>query len=158
MKNYSTGEDSLPVMTGREVYTTLRTVTIKNGMLLLSKSYQRDGNVVHTLVGIMLIVLQCYLSPIISWRLATQLSVNHLWMIMEHWWKYLTVCFSEWELFQTKADEKFKTYILYSRTSFWKSCHLWDKVEKYRRARLATMSINTPPKRPKNETHPYNMS
>jgi len=45
MKNYSAGEDSLPVTTSREVYTTLCTVTIKTGMLLLSKSYQRDGNV-----------------------------------------------------------------------------------------------------------------
>jgi len=31
-----------------------------------------------------------------------------------------------------------KTHILYSVTFFWKSCHLWDNVEKYCRARQAT--------------------
>jgi len=34
--------------------------------------------------------------------------------------------------------EKVKTRIVYSVNSFWKSCHLWDNVGKYGRARQAT--------------------
>ena len=40
-------------------------------------------------------------------------------------------------MFQTKVVEKIKTHILYSMT-FWKSCRLWDNVEKYGGAREAT--------------------
>jgi hypothetical protein len=38
-------------------------------------------------------------------------------------------------MFHTKVVEKIKTHILCSITCFWKSCHLWDNVEKYGRAR-----------------------
>jgi len=34
--------------------------------------------------------------------------------------------------------EKVKTHILYSVTFFWKSCDLWDNVEKFGTARQAT--------------------
>jgi len=43
--------------------------------------------------------------------------------------------FLEWEMFQTKAVDKIKTNISCSVTFFWKSCHLWDSVEKYCRTR-----------------------
>jgi hypothetical protein len=33
--------------------------------------------------------------------------------------------------FQTKGVEKIKTHILCTITLFWKSCHMWDNVEKY---------------------------
>ena len=47
--------------------------------------------------------------------------------------------FLEWEMFQTEVVEKIKTHILCSSaTFFWKLCHLWDKVERYGRARQAT--------------------
>ena len=39
---------------------------------------------------------------------------------------------------QTKVAENIKTHILCSIILFWKSCHLWDNVEKYYRARQAT--------------------
>jgi len=41
-------------------------------------------------------------------------------------------------MFQTKVVEKIKTHILCSVTFFFKSCHLWDNVEKYCRAGEAT--------------------
>ena len=44
---------------------------------------------------------------------------------------YLTHSFTEWKMFQTKVIEKIRTHILCSMTSFKKSCHLWDSVEKY---------------------------
>jgi len=47
--------------------------------------------------------------------------------------------FLEWEMFQAEVVEKIETHILCSSvTFFWKLCHLWDKIEKYRRARQAT--------------------
>jgi len=42
------------------------------------------------------------------------------------------------QIFQTKLVEKIKTYILCTITVFRKSCPLWDKVEKYGRARQTT--------------------
>ena len=39
--------------------------------------------------------------------------------------------FLEQERFQTKVVEKTKMHILCPKTSFWKSCHLWDKMEKW---------------------------
>ena len=54
-----------------------------------------------------------------------------------HLW-YFAELFLEWEIFETKAIEKIKTHILYSVTYFWKSCHLWDNVEKYGKDRQAT--------------------
>jgi hypothetical protein len=41
-------------------------------------------------------------------------------------------------MLQTKFVEKIKTHILYSITSFLKSCHLCDNVEKCCKARQAT--------------------
>ena len=38
--------------------------------------------------------------------------------------------FLEWEIIQTNIVDKIKTHVLCSVT-FWKSCHLWDNVEKY---------------------------
>jgi hypothetical protein len=55
-----------------------------------------------------------------------------------HLCNYLSDFFLEWEMFWTKVVEELKTYILYSMTFFRKSCHLWDNVEKYGRARQAT--------------------
>jgi hypothetical protein len=47
-----------------------------------------------------------------------------------HLRQYL-VEFLKWEKFQTKVVQKIKTHILCSKTLFWKSCRLWDIVEKY---------------------------
>jgi len=55
-----------------------------------------------------------------------------------HFWSYLAQFVLEWEMFQTKVVEKIKTHILCSITFFLKSCRLWDNVEKYGRAGLAT--------------------
>jgi len=44
----------------------------------------------------------------------------------------------EWEMFQTKFVEKIKVEILFSIIFSWKSCHLWDHVEKYGRTRQVT--------------------
>ena len=55
-----------------------------------------------------------------------------------HFVSYLTQFFLEWEMFQTLAVDKIITHILFSITFFRKSCHLWDNVEKYCRARQAT--------------------
>ena len=41
-------------------------------------------------------------------------------------------------MFQTEVVEKVKTHILYSVTFFWKSCCVWDNVEKYCRVGQAT--------------------
>jgi len=47
-------------------------------------------------------------------------------------------------MFQTKVVEKIKTHILCSITFFfWKSCLLWDNVEKYCRAGQDTDQYNT---------------
>jgi len=55
-----------------------------------------------------------------------------------HFTSYLTHFFWEWEMLQTTVVEKVKMHILYLITIFKKSCHLWDNVEKYVRARRAT--------------------
>ena len=41
-----------------------------------------------------------------------------------HFWSYLAQFFLEWEMFQTKFVEEIKTHILFSVTSFRKSCLL----------------------------------
>jgi len=41
-------------------------------------------------------------------------------------------------MLQKEVAEKVKAHILYSITVFRKSCRLWDNVENYGRARLAT--------------------
>jgi len=41
-------------------------------------------------------------------------------------------------VFQKEVVEKIKTHILCSKNLFWKSCRLWDNVEKCRSARQAT--------------------
>jgi hypothetical protein len=51
-----------------------------------------------------------------------------------HLWSYLSQVFLEWQTFQTKDAEKCKTHILCQITFFFKSCRLWDYVEKYGRA------------------------
>jgi len=55
-----------------------------------------------------------------------------------HFWSYLDHFFLEWEMFQTNVVEKIKTHVLFSGTLFRKSCRLWDDVDKYCRAGLAT--------------------
>ena len=52
-----------------------------------------------------------------------------------HLWQYLAYFFLEWEMFQIKLVDKIKAHILYSVTFSWKSCRLWDNVEKYGGAR-----------------------
>ena len=47
-----------------------------------------------------------------------------------HLWQYLAEFFSDWEMLQINTVEKLKVHILYSVTFFWKSCRLWDNVEK----------------------------
>ena len=41
-------------------------------------------------------------------------------------------------MFQTKVVEKSRIYIVCTITCFWKSCRLWDNVEKYGRTGQAT--------------------
>jgi hypothetical protein len=53
-----------------------------------------------------------------------------------HLWSYLAQFFLECELFQSKVVEKIKTHIMVN--IFFKSCRLWDNVEKYFRAGQAT--------------------
>jgi len=48
-----------------------------------------------------------------------------------HLWSYLDHFFLEWKMFQIKFVEKFKIYLMLNNSFFFKSCHLWDKVEKY---------------------------
>jgi hypothetical protein len=55
-----------------------------------------------------------------------------------HSWQYLIQFFSEWETFHTKVADEIKTDISCPITFFWKSCHLWDNVEKYGTARHIT--------------------
>jgi hypothetical protein len=51
-------------------------------------------------------------------------------------WHYLAEFLLEREMFQPKFDEKIRTHILmFDEVFFRKSCRLWDKVEKYDRAR-----------------------
>jgi hypothetical protein len=47
-----------------------------------------------------------------------------------NFWSYLAQFFFEWEMFQTRVVEKFKTHILFSVTFSQKSRRLWDNVEK----------------------------
>jgi hypothetical protein len=68
--NHSTGENSLPMMTCREVSATRCRVSPKDGALLLSKSYREMATVHRPQWG----VCQKYYSR----RLVTQMSVNHL--------------------------------------------------------------------------------
>jgi hypothetical protein len=56
----------------------------KDGTLLLPESYQRDGNGAQTLVGSMSNMLQCDVSPVVSRRLVTPVSVSHLWTTLVH--------------------------------------------------------------------------
>ena len=51
---------------------------------------------------------------------------------------YLAQFILEWKMFQTKDVGKIKTRILCLITFSWKSCRLWDNVEKYSRPRQAT--------------------
>jgi hypothetical protein len=44
-------------------------------------------------------------------------------------------------MFWTKVVEKIKTHILYLITFFFKSCRLWDNVEKYGGSRGATTDV-----------------
>ena len=63
-------------------------------------------------------------------------------MTSTHFLSYSAQCFSKWEMFQTNITEKIKTRSLCLIPFFFqKSCHLWDDVEKYCRARKATMTI-----------------
>jgi hypothetical protein len=50
-----------------------------------------------------------------------------------HFWKYLTQFFLEWEISQTNIVEKIKTHIVF-KNFFFKSCLVWDNVEKRIRA------------------------
>ena len=51
---------------------------------------------------------------------------------------YLTRLFSEWKMFRTKFVQKILTHVVGSMTFFFfKSCHLWDNIEKYSWARQA---------------------
>ena len=56
----------------------------------------------------------------------------------EYLWLYVDEFFLKWEIFQAKFVEKIKTNFLSSVTLFLKSCRLWNNVEKYDRARVAT--------------------
>jgi hypothetical protein len=54
-------------------------------------------------------------------------------------WSYLTQFFLEWEKFQTNVAEKIKTLFTFNTPPpTWKSCRLWDNVEKFGRAGQAT--------------------
>ena len=56
-------------------------------------------------------------------------------------WQNLADFFLEWEMFQTHVIDSIKAHILCSVTFFWKSCHLWDSVKIYGRAREATNDV-----------------
>ena len=59
-----------------------------------------------------------------------------------HFWSYLAQFFVEWEVFLIKAVEKTRPHIL-CLVTFFKSCHLWDNVEKYGRAgKVHTLQYN----------------
>jgi len=53
-------------------------------------------------------------------------------------WLYLAHFFLEWGMFQIEGVKEFKTHILCSITSYRKSRHLCDNMEKYFRAAFAT--------------------
>jgi len=59
-------------MTWREMSVTLCALSSKTGRLILFESYQKNGNGAQTMSK----VLQCDLSPDISWILVTQLIVK----------------------------------------------------------------------------------
>ena len=59
-------------MTWREMSVTLWALSPKIGKLPLFESYQKDGNFGQTMSK----VLQCDMSPDISWMFVTQLSVK----------------------------------------------------------------------------------
>ena len=46
-------------------------------------------------------------------------------------WSHLAQFCLEWEMYQTKVEDKIKTHILCLVNFFRKSCRLWDNVEKY---------------------------
>jgi hypothetical protein len=47
-----------------------------------------------------------------------------------HFLSYLVQLFPEWDVSQREVMEKIKTRILWPITFFYKSCRLWDNVEK----------------------------
>ena len=47
-----------------------------------------------------------------------------------HFLSHVAHFFLEWEIFQPEVVEKIKAHILCSTTFFWKTCRLWDNVEK----------------------------
>ena len=47
-----------------------------------------------------------------------------------HLWQYLAESFLGREMFHMKVVEKIKTHTLWSVTLFWKTCRLWENVEK----------------------------
>ena len=55
-----------------------------------------------------------------------------------HFWSYLAHFFLEWEMFQTKVVEKFRTHIVCSVIFYRISCLLWDNVEIFCKAGHAT--------------------
>jgi len=55
-----------------------------------------------------------------------------------HLWYYLPEFFLEWETSRTSDVEAIRTHILWSITSVQKSCHLWEKMEKYGTVQQAT--------------------
>lgn len=71
-KNHFAEENSLPVMTWREMSVTLCALFIKTGRLPLFEINQKYGKVAQTTSK----VLQCDLSPDISWMLVTQMNVK----------------------------------------------------------------------------------
>ena len=57
--------------------------------------------------------------------------------IYVHLWSYHARLFLEWEMCQTKFVQKIKTRIsCLSNIFFFKSCRLWDNVEKYCKNRI----------------------
>jgi hypothetical protein len=78
----------------------------------------------------------------IFWRNSSFFKISQEWQVLYvktniHFWWYLTYFFIEWEMFQTKVVDKIKTHFVFNNC-FLNSCHLWDNVEKYYRARQAT--------------------
>jgi hypothetical protein len=84
------------------------------------------------------------LSPLdeFSWNLISEyflksLSKNHIWLKSESNNEYFTFMISLWILLKirnyrmTKVLQKIKTHTLRSIHFLWKSCSLWDNVEKY---------------------------
>jgi len=54
-----------------------------------------------------------------------------------HYWSYLAQFFLDWKMLHTKVVNKIITHIMFN--SFFLSCHLWDKLEKYCSAGQATV-------------------